>query len=458
MSTSPLSVGQEALRFLHDLAPDSAAYNVAFAFGIRDEIDLDALAAAVRLTARRHDMLRSSFDDARGRVVHDDVVRLDVRRVDDEVLTDLVSAVITEPFRLREAPLIRFVLLVGPNETVFVMVAHHAVVDAGSQTVILRDLFAFYRSGADTELPELPATFADHVRAEIAVLESPRRAELVAYWRQAVAGAPFTLDLPTDRPRPPVQRYRGAAMLTRVPDDVVADLRAAARGVRVTPFVFLVTAFQLLLHRYSGQDDFLLGCVLSTKDRRMANVVGNFANPVLLRPRVGRATTFRELAEETSRQLRYATAHRDLPFALLPAELGVPQDRSRSALFQVVVSAYLAGGEDTLLDELFRGSTDFEYQGVRVAATTMPPQQTGQFDLTLELHMSRGAVGTVLKYSTDLFDESTIRRMAGHYHALLASAAADPDGVAARLSMVDGAERAELIAASAGATGEPLDW
>lgn len=461
MSTN-LTVGQEALWFLHDLAPESAAYNVAFALRILDPVDTGALDQAVRRTARRHDMLRSSFSDESGhpeRVVHeDDVVRLEVRLEGDPRAA--VRGVIAEPFRLREAPLVRFVLLRGDAEQVLVMVAHHVVLDAGSQTVIMRDLFEEYRAlrtGVPARLPELPLTYADHVAAERELLASPRLAELTEHWRRFCAGAPVALELPTDRPRPSVQRYTGSAVAVRLPEGAVAGVQRAARELRVTPFAFLVAAFEVLLHRYSGQPDFLLGCAASTKDRRMGDAVGFFVNPVLLRPRVGPRTTFRELVVETGGQLRQGAAHRHHPFALLPPALGVPHDPSRSALFQVLVTAYSAGPGDTLLDGLFQGAAHgpFEYAGVRVSAIDMPPQQTGQFDLTLELHMSRRSVTATLKYATALFDAATVERLARQYLVLVGSACADPDDLAGRLPMMDAAERELLLS---GAGGDALNW
>ncbi|MFD0203595.1 MULTISPECIES: condensation domain-containing protein [Saccharothrix] len=418
----------------------------------------------MRHTARRHDMLRSSFADSGEhpvRVIHeDDVTGLRVRTVNADDLAPFVREVIAEPFSLREPPLVRFTLLRGPAEDVFVMVAHHIVVDAGSQGVIMRDLFESYRArraGEAVDLPEPTATYADHVRAERGLLASPRMGELAAYWREICAGAPIALDLPADRPRPPVQRYRGAAVATRLPEHVLSALHDAARRAHVTPFVFLVGVFELLLHRYTGRPDFLIGCATSTKDRRMADVVGFFVNPVLLRPVVGTRTTFRELVTGTSAQLRRATAYRHYPFPMLPAALGVPHDPSRSPLFQVLVTAYMAGGGDALVDELFQGEGrgPFEYKGVRVAATPMPAQQTGQFDLTLELQMSRRSIGVTLKYATDLFDAGTVERLARWFVVLVESACADLDGVAGRLPMTDVAERDLLLSAG---TAAPLDW
>ncbi|MBP2336783.1 hypothetical protein JOF41_002961 [Saccharothrix coeruleofusca] len=461
-----ITVGQAALWFLHDLAPESAAYNVAFALRILDPVDTGALEQAVRRTARRHDMLRSSFSDVSGqpeRVVHgDDVVRLEVRPARDPAAQ--VRAVIAEPFRLREAPLVRFVLLRddtgGDTGGVLVMVAHHVVLDAGSQTVIMRDLFEEYRAlrtGVPARLPELALTYADHVAAERELLASPRLAELTEHWRRFCAGAPVALELPTDRPRPAVQRYVGSAVSARLPEDAVADVQRVARELRVTPFAFLVAVFEVLLHRYSGQPDFLLGCATSTKDRRMSEVVGFFVNPVLLRPEVGARTTFRELVAQTGGQLRQGTAYRHHPFALLPPALGVPHDPSRSALFQVLVTAYSAGADDTLLDGLFQGVAHgpFDYAGVRVAAVDMPPQQTGQFDLTLELHMSKRSVTATLKYATALFDAATVERLARQYLVLVQSACADPDELAGRLPMMAAEER-ELLLSAVG--GDALDW
>jgi hypothetical protein len=451
----PLSVGQEALWFLHQLAPDSSAYNMALAFRIRAAVDVDAMRRAWLLTARRHDLLRSVFassrDGVRRWVRPAEVMTVDVRDVPAGAtpadLTALVQDAANEPFRLAEAPAARVVLFpCAPDDTVLLLAAHHVVLDAASQVVVVSDLLDAYAAVLAQRAPNWPVrdwTYTDHVAAEAALLAGPRGAELVEFWRAECAGASHVLDLPTDRPRPAVQRYVGSGHTIRVPVELVHRMRTAAREVRVTPFVFLVAAFETLLRRYSGQRDFLVGCAASTRGRDLRDVVGFFVNPVVLRATFGDTTTFRELAAATGERVRAALSHSEYPFTLLTKALGVARDPSRPPLFQVLVSAFTAGGAEPLLRLLMDGEVTGErmvYAGLPLATIDMPVQQAGQFDLTLELHMSRHYLTMVLKYATDLFDATTIERMGDHLVALIESAIGTPDERVTRLPMLTEAD------------------
>lgn len=466
----PLAVGQEAVWFLHRLAPDSSAYNLAFAFRIRTAVDADAMRTAWMLVAERHDLLRSAFvasgDGVRRRVRSPEVMTVDVRDVPRGAtraeLSALVMAAADEPFRLDVAPAARVVLFrCAPDDTTLLLAAHHVVFDAASQVVVVSDLLNAYTAVVNGHEPDWPArtwTYADHVAAEQAMLAGPRARESLDFWRAECEGAPHTLDLPTDRPRPAVQRYVGSGHTIRVPVELVHRLRTAAREVRVTPFVFLVSAFEVLLRRYSGQRDFLLGCAATTRGRDMRDLVGFFVNPVVLRARFEHSTTFRELAAATGDRVRNAMAHCDYPFTLLTRELGVARDLSRPPLFQVLVSAFTASADSPLLRLLMDGETtgeDMTHAGLPLATIDMPVQQAGQFDLTLELHMSRHYLTLVLKYATDLFDASTIERMGAHLLALIESAIDTPDERVSRLSMLSDLERAGMGMAAAVAE---VDW
>jgi hypothetical protein len=471
MLDQTLSVGQKALWFLHKLAPDSPAYNMALAFRVRTALDLPMLRQALAEVVQRHDMLRTVVAEADGHPVR--IVRatdqvelevLDLPGASDEKLRTAARQRIVDPFRLDEKPPVRAVLLrTADDEAVFLLVAHHILIDAASLVVVHRDVLHAYqalRTGQQAVWPEIPS-YQDHVDNESRLLDSVELKELEEYWREVCADAPTALELPTDRPRPPVQRFVGAAHTFRLPDDTLRRLRQAARDARVTPFVFLLGAFQTLLHRYSGQPDFLVGCAATTRRRSERDVVGYFVNSVVYRADINSATTFRDVLESAAAQVRRGMEAQNYPFALLPKALDLPRDPSRTPLFQVLISAVVASRSDPLLDLALDGQDvgrELDFEGLRVAAFDLPPQQEGQFDLTLELWHGSRSLSAVLKYNSDLFEHSTVEQLLRHYHALIEAAVADPDERAARLSMMDDVERRRLLALTSGTDHELPDW
>ncbi|UJW30263.1 condensation domain-containing protein [Saccharothrix sp. AJ9571] len=459
-----LSVGQEALWFINRMAPDSSAYNVVFTLRTHNRLDVPALARAVQLTAHRHDVLRSTFTEIDGmprRVVSDGgLLGLEVRdvgEVGEDVLATLVRAEVTRPFRLPVGAPARLVLLRrAPDDALLVFVSHHIALDGPSQVLVLQDLLDAYqamREGGSPEWAPVKATYDDFVTAERRLLDSPRAAELAAYWRALCEDAPTVLDLPTDRPRPGHQRLRGATHVFQMPEDIVAGLVPASRANRTTPARYLIGLFQALLHRYSGQRDFLIGCAAtSTMGLNRLGVAGYFVNSIPLRTRCGPGSTFREVVAETSGQLREGMDRVDYPSALLPQALGLPRASGTSGLFQALATTVTVGRQAPLFALAAGGhGTTADYAGLRLSGFDVP-QQEGQFDVTLELVRDRASIRCALKYDTDLFDPGTIARLAEHYRLLIRAARDDPGRPVAGVPLLDDGERARLLAF---ATGQP---
>ncbi|WP_153032763.1 condensation domain-containing protein [Amycolatopsis sp. YIM 10] len=457
-----LSVGQEALWFINRMAPDSSAYNVVYTIGLHHRLDVPALSRAVRLTAQRHDVLRSAFTEIDGmprRVVREggllDLEVRDVGDVGEDVLTALVRTEVTRPFDLPSGAPARLVLLRrGPDDALLVFVAHHIALDGPSQVLVLQDLLDAYqalREGGSPDWSPLKVTYDEFVTAERRLLDSPRAAALAAYWRELCEGAPTVLDLPTDRPRPGRQRLRGATHVFQMPEDIVAGLVPASRAHRTTPARYLIGLFQSLLHRYSGQRDFLIGCAAtSTMGLNRLGVAGYFVNSIPLRTRCGPQVTFRELVADANEQLREGMARVDYPSALLPKALGLPRASGTSGLFQVLATTMTAGRQAPLFALAAGGhGTTVDYAGLRLSCFDVP-QQEGQFDVTLELVRDRTSIRCALKYDTDLFDPGTIARLAVHYRLLIRAARDDPDAPVAGVALLDDTERARLLAFATG--------
>jgi hypothetical protein len=459
-----LSVGQEALWFINRMAPESAAYNVSFTTRLHTALDVSVFARAVWSTARRHDVLRSVFTEIEGvpkRIVSDSgLFRLDVRDVpgvSEALLTDLVRAEVARPFHLAAESPARLVLLRrAPDDVVLVFAAHHIAMDLPSQVLVLQDLLDTYQAlmaGRTPDLVPLTSTYDDFVTAERRLLDSPRAAELVDQWRAVCAGVPTVLNLLTDRPRPTHQRLRGSSHVFQLPEDVVSGLVPASRENRTTPARYLLAVFQCLLHRYAHQADFLLGCAAtSTLGLNRQGVAGYFVNSIPVRARFTPTTTFRETVREATGQLREGMARTDLPFALLPRALGLVRATGASPLFQVMVSMVTVNRASPLLALAAGGhGTEVDYAGLTLTAFDVP-QQEGQFDLTLELVRDATSIRCALKYDMDLFDRSTVGRLAEHFVLFLRAAAADPDRRVDDVPLVDDTERARILAF---ATGNP---
>ncbi|MEV4611346.1 condensation domain-containing protein [Kitasatospora sp. NPDC049258] len=457
-----VSLGQEALWFLQRLAPASPAYNVAMAVRIRQAVDDAALRRAAAAVATRHELLRSHFVEQDGRPLRRTVETLpgllEIRELPDaseEQLHAAARQAVARPFDLAEPGPVRLLLLRrAERDSVLLLAAHHAVTDGASQVLVLEDLLAAYQAesagAGEPTWPALARPYQEYVSAERELLGSPRRAELADHWRTLCAGAPPALELPTDRPRPARKRFTGASWDFRLPEELARSLRPAAAAAGVTPFVLLFGAFQALLHRWTAQPDFLVGYAVSTRpERTMRNTVGYFVNTLPARADFAeRELTFRRLLDRTAVQLRHGLAHRDLPLPLLPAELGLPHDPSRTPVFQSMFSLITATRFQPLLELLAPpddAKPELVHHGLRLTGFDLP-QQEGQFDLSAEVLQADGAVKVAFKYDTDLFDAATVGRMAGHYRLLLAAAVADPDLVVRRVPLVGPAERETLLA------------
>lgn len=431
-----LSVGQEALWFLYQLAPDSSAYNVSGALNLHFPVDVATLGSAVARTIAGNSVLNSVFRTVAGEVrrlpggaaaarpaleVHD-------LATDDDEVREFARNWAQRPFQLDRQPPIRVALLRRADDPDLLLLAgHHIVLDNVSLLLVIREILDQYAAlAAGTERPvvDTGADFDRFVQRERDFLGSPRADSARAHWRQELTGAGEATGLPVDLPRPTVYRFVGSEINVAVPADLLARIDAAVAAENVTPFAYLLSVFQLLLHTASGDTDFVVGYNVSVRpNRKFRDAVGFFVNTLPLRARVEPDESFSALLRRTSERLWPGLIHRDYPFALMPRLVDARRDPSRAGL----ISTLFVMGADDPGDPFFGivvPDHRVERAGLAVSQFDVP-QQLGQFDLTLQVlrHAPAGRAELRVKYNTSLFTAVTARRLADDYLGLLRAAA-----------------------------------
>ncbi len=458
----PLSHGQRALWFLHQLDPASSAYNVPGAITLEGELDAAALRRSFQALVDRHAALRSTFVAPLGEPVQRIHPRLEVpfteesaARWSGEALAERLAEEAERPFDLAAGPLLRVHLFArSKHEHVLLVVLHHIVTDFWSQAVLLEELGQLYQAelaGQPASLPAPVLRYSDFVRWQREMLAGERGRRLRDYWCERLAGELPVLDLPTDRPRPPVQTFAGATISRRLPAGLTDRLRELGREREATLFMTLVAAFQALLYRYTGQADLPVGVPTAGRGRaNLAGVVGYFVNPVVLRTSLADNPTFEELLAQVRGHALGALEHQDYPFPVLVEELAPERDPSRSPLFQamfVLQRAPQIQGQD--LTPLALNEPEARLVVCGLPVVSMPlPERFAQFDLTLTMGEVDGSLAAAFNYNSDLLDATTIWRLIHHFETLLAGIAASAAAPACRLAdlpLLTGTERHRLL-------------
>ncbi|HEX7334408.1 MAG TPA: amino acid adenylation domain-containing protein, partial [Pyrinomonadaceae bacterium] len=435
---APLSFAQERLWVLDQLDPNRPIYNVPDAHYLKEKIDIDALERSLSEIVRRHESLRTTFQMIDGQPVQ--VIAppqpfslnvIDLSHLPDEERQAKAQLLATEeaqkPFDLSHGPLFRVQLVkLTEKQHLMLLTMHHIISDGWSLEVLGRELsvlYAAYRTGQSSPLPELPIQYADFAVWQREWLQGEVLEKQLDYWREQLGGELPVLELPFDRPRPPRQSHRGASERVEVSAEVSQRLNELARQHGATLFMTLLAAFNVLLWRYSGQEDLLVGTPIANRNRaETEDLIGFFINTLVLRTKVGNANTFRDLLEHVRESTVRAYDHQDVPFEKLVEELQPERDLSRQPLFQVMFA--LNDLEALQLADVDLASVNTELEVVK-------------FDMTLTMVMAQDDfVGGNLRYSTDLFDAATIKRMVRHFERLLESVSIDPDQSLSELSFV----------------------
>jgi amino acid adenylation domain-containing protein len=444
----PLSFAQQRLWFLDRLTPRNPAYVVSSALRLRGRLDVDRLRRALDCIVARHEVLRTTFVLRDGHPAQRiaapkplplPVVLLEHR--DAEQATRQVRRIVEEqasqPFDLEHGPLLRALLLrLGDDEHLLALFCHHIVCDHWSDGVLWGELAAFYRADSEDETTPLPALrvqYADFALWQRRRLQGALREQQLAYWTERLRGAPPSLELPTDHPHPATQSFHGASHSFAIPSALATALGELCRQEGATPFMALLAAFKLLLFRYSGQEDLVVGTPIANRTHRdLEGLIGFFVNTLALRGDLSGDPSFRELLARVREAALGAYAHQDLPFEQLVEALQPERDLSRQPLFQAMFVL-----ENTPAPQL------------QLPGLTLSPEPiestSAKFDLTLLVEQRGEVLHATLEYARDLFEPATIAAMAGHYLALLDAVVADPTLPISRAPLMSAPERERIL-------------
>lgn len=430
---APLSLAQQRLWFLHKLDPANDPYYLPFYYRLTGPLNVAALQRALREVIQRHEILRTVFKEREGKVVQlvlpsfdlalpiFDLTELSGSRVEQEVKS-LVDAEAERPFDLEHGPLLRTMLLRMPaEEHGFFLVFHHLVMDGWSMDIFMDELLACYEAFAANKpvsLAELPLQYADFAAWQRKWIAGNVLDEQLAYWKNQLSGELPVLEIPTDHPRPPRMSYRGGDSSFDLTLDLTERLNELSHREGATLFMTLIAALLTLLHRYTGQQDIILGTAVAGRNRaEIEKLIGFFINTLVLRTDVSGNPSFNELLGRVREVALGAYDHQDVPFEKLVEELQPERDPSRTPFFQVMVN--------------FQNVPAAELTSCGLQITPQDAGNQSRFDLELHLWaMPEGLTGTLI-YNTDVFEQPTVARMLKHFQTLLEGIAANPH---ARLS------------------------
>jgi len=446
----PMSFAQERLWLLDRFEPGNPAYNMPVALKLAGVLDQAALARAFREVVRRHETLRTFFrvDEDRpvqvtvpvGQVAAGALPVVDLGRLPasarERLARRLTGEEAASPFDLAAAPPIRLKLLrLAAREHVLLLTMHHILSDGWSVGVLTRELATLYesfRNGTPSRLPELPLQYADFAAWQRRWLAGEALEEQLGYWRRQLAGLEGTLELPTDRPRAPIQTYRGGTRTLTLDGELSGRLDALSRRHNATIFMTLLAGFKALLGRLAGQTDVAVGTPIAGRDRaEIQGLIGIFLNTLVLRTRLDGAPSFDELLDRVRKTTLGAYAHQEIPIEKLIDELHPQRDLSRPPWFQVFFNMLNLPVQEARLPDL-------------TLTPLAVPELASKFDLTVYARQEERGIHLEVVYNRDLFDAARIDEMLRQYELLLAQAVADPSRPVDALDLVTAAARPRL--------------
>ncbi|PTL74937.1 condensation domain-containing protein, partial [Vitiosangium sp. GDMCC 1.1324] len=445
---SPLSFAQQRLWFLDRMEPGTALFNLPAMFRLRGPLEVRALEQGFNALVERHESLRTRFLEQDGQSLQvaveslelklgvEDLTGLPAERREEEARR-IAAEEARRPFDLTRGPLLRTTLLrLAPEDHILLLTMHHIVSDGWSMEVLVREVGAFYlafSTGTRAALPELPMQYADFARQQQQWRESPAFQQQLDYWKTRLAGTPDVLELPTDRPRPAVQTFKGTKLPVQLPAALIEELKALGRREGATLYMVLLAAFQTLLHRYSGQDDICVGSPSAGRSQAgLEGLIGFFLNTLVLRTDLSGNPTFPKLLGRVREAAVGAFDRQDVPFEKLVEELQPRRSLSYTPLFQVMLILQKPQVRPQL------GALSLE----------SIESHAGQamFDLTLSLvEVERGGLVGHLEYSTDLFDEATVTRLMQHLRTVLESVVAQPEQRIGDIPLLPASEQNQLL-------------
>ncbi|CAG0936136.1 surfactin family lipopeptide synthetase A [Thermoflexales bacterium] len=447
-----LSFAQQRLWFLNLLEPNSAAYNIPGAIRVQGSLNISILEESLHEMVGRHESLRTTFnliEDIPVPVVASpcSVNGVALSLVDlrdwpeaerEREAGRLIKEEIQRPFDLTTGPLLRTLLLrLSGAEHILLLVMHHIISDGWSLEIFVRELLALYEAFSQdrpSPLPTLPIQYADFTAWQREWLTGDVLNSQLSYWKQQLGGNLPVLELPSDHAHPPLQTYRGARQSFTLSTSLTESVKTLSRQEKVTPFMLLLAAFQVLLHRYSGQTDICVGSPIANRNRsEIEGLIGFFVNTLVLRTNLSGDPSFQELLRRVREMTLGAFAHQELPFEKLVEELQPQRDLSRQPLFQVM---FVFQGELAPVSQ--QALTGLEISLMEVES------ETAQFDLTLLMWATPHGLSGAFKYNTALFEAATMARMAEHFQALLQGIVSQPAQRLSALPLLTAAEQAQL--------------
>jgi amino acid adenylation domain-containing protein len=453
----PLSYGQRRLWFIDRLEVTSPEYNLPEALRLRGPLEVAALEQAVQTIVVRHESLRTRFVEVEGepvQLIEPEVkISLGVEELrgletkdQEEKVREAIEREASAPFDLRRGPLLRLRLLrLGEQEHVLLRTFHHVVSDGWSQGVFNRELMLLYEALVTERpqpLPALRVQYADFTLWQQRWLEGGALAEGMAFWREQLAGAPEQLELPTDRPRPALQSFAAETVALRLPAELTAELKRLSQGQQATLYMTLLAAFAVLLSRYTGQEDIVVGSPIANRqDAQLEELIGFFVNTLVLRVRLNPAWSFAELLTEVRATTLAAYQHQDVPFERLVEELSPERSLNRTPLFQVLFALQNA-------PEVTQQLAGLSVERIVSEALTV------HFDLEVHAVERGGVLELYWLYNHDLFDPWRIQQLAQHYQRLLEILTADASQPIRRIQLLSDDERREVLHGSYSGTQE----
>ncbi|NER93306.1 MAG: amino acid adenylation domain-containing protein [Symploca sp. SIO1B1] len=434
----PLSYGQKGLRFLWELAPQSYTYNLSFAMRIYFPVNPVSWQQVFEELRARHSMLRSTFPKLGQELVQRvhqnqqlDFLEIDASSWSEDELYAKVIEAHRHPFDLATKPVMRIRWFShSEQDHILLLTIHHIAWDGWSVNLIIKELPKIYQAqqaGVELSLPQIDSSYQDYVSWQRQLLAGSEGERLWSYWQQKLAGELPVLNLLTDRPRPPIQTYNGAAYPFKLSAKLTEQLKELAQEEGATLYMTLLATFQILLFRYTSQEDILVGSPTSGRTRpEFAPIVGYFVNQVVMRADLSKNPCFKDLLLQVRQTVIGAFSHQDYPFSLLVQRLQSEQDPSRSPLFQAYFLLQKSPKSQDTQKILFSSTkTLIDWGGLAVEPFALE-QYESLYDLTLEMVENDLSLLGFLKYNTDLFDKQTMARMVSNYQTLLAGIVDNP--------------------------------
>ncbi len=445
----PLSFAQQRLWFLHQLSPDSQSYNLLEAMSLKGTLDQVALEKSLTELLHRHEILRTTFPMVNGQPIQNiaapSPVSLSCEDLQglssDEQMAqfrELAIAIATQPFNLAQGPLIQFRLLkLGTQDHILLLKMHHIIYDGWSLSIFFRELSQLYHcfsQGLPSPLSPLSIQYADFAVWQRQWLTGEVLDKQLNYWREQLENAPLVLEIPTDHPRPPVQTFQGDGQSFWLEGDLSEKLKQLSHESGTTLFMTLLSAFFILLSRYSGQKDLIVGSPIANRNNpAIEELMGFFANTLALRGELSGNPTFLELLERVKRTTLAAYSHQDLPFEMLVEKMQPERDLSRNPVIQVMFSL-----QNT-------PQTDSSLSGLKIENMPLPIDIKARFDLEVNFWETTAGLEGVWVYNSDLFEATTITRMGNHFNNLVKAIIANPQAKISELSLLNLEEYHQLI-------------